>query len=344
MVMGGHLEVDGIFGPATIKALQTFLSKQHGMCGTFGPRTIKALQTFLNAHWGDAACQDERLPVCGTFGPITVRALQTFLNSRWGEAGWRPEYLTVDDKFGPSTIKALQTYLNRVHASVMSYLTLRSALKRQAGPKHGAGLKSSFTVSGPSSFDSTASTESANSRRCNVLVSGATEQEPPCWYMDYVEALHDSGWQNPEEAEASVAGAGKVERSSSTIGTILGTMLHSGTWYYMLEVENEERGCFEIVMRTHRDFQRLGRALSKCPINDTSCPWSEMFGVRRRLNPDAFFEKQQHKLQRYLDSIAANRALATDPVVTYFIRNQYLKAPPPFSLRRFFEEDSDFNL
>jgi hypothetical protein len=57
---------DGDFGPASTRALQTFLGVTAD--GSWGPATTRALQTFLG------------VPVDGSFGPQTVRALQASLN------------------------------------------------------------------------------------------------------------------------------------------------------------------------------------------------------------------------------------------------------------------------
>lgn len=62
------LKVDGVFGPATKKALQ----KELGVTvdGNFGPKSIRALQKRIGAK------------VDGQFGPQTTRKLQEYLNKR----------------------------------------------------------------------------------------------------------------------------------------------------------------------------------------------------------------------------------------------------------------------
>src|SRR4051812_7074846 len=83
---GVQLVVDGVFGPATIRALQRALGV--AVDGQFGPVTQKALQSRL----GVAAD--------GVIGPITIRALQRRVGA------------TVDGQWGPETTKALQRALN----------------------------------------------------------------------------------------------------------------------------------------------------------------------------------------------------------------------------------------
>jgi murein DD-endopeptidase MepM/ murein hydrolase activator NlpD len=80
------IAVDGDFGPATKRALQTALSVAAD--GDFGPASTRALQSFL----GVAAD--------GSWGPATTRALQGFLG------------VPADGSFGPQTIRALQASLN----------------------------------------------------------------------------------------------------------------------------------------------------------------------------------------------------------------------------------------
>jgi peptidoglycan hydrolase-like protein with peptidoglycan-binding domain len=80
------LEIDGVFGPLTKRALQRWLSVQAD--GVFGPITKRALQRNLG------------VVADGIIGPVTVRALQR----RVGAA--------VDGVWGPQTTRALQRKLN----------------------------------------------------------------------------------------------------------------------------------------------------------------------------------------------------------------------------------------
>jgi glycoside hydrolase-like protein len=85
------LRVDGKWGSATTKALQTALN-HHGaklkVDGALGQVTARALQHYLGV------VQD------GDLGPKTVRALQKHVGAK------------VDGQLGPLTVKALQTRLN----------------------------------------------------------------------------------------------------------------------------------------------------------------------------------------------------------------------------------------
>jgi peptidoglycan hydrolase-like protein with peptidoglycan-binding domain len=96
---GARLDVDGVFGPATVAATQRTIGATTD--GQWGPASVRALQQHLN-NWSSAG-----LTVDGDMGPTTVSALQRHLN-RMIKAG-----LTVDGLWGPATIKALQNALNQ---------------------------------------------------------------------------------------------------------------------------------------------------------------------------------------------------------------------------------------
>ena len=118
---GARLEVDGVAGPLTVRALQTKMgSPVDGVISSqpvasrvswpafttievaaipTGSKLARALQEFLNENGA-------RLEVDGLLGELTARALQEFLN----ENGAR---LEVDGVAGPLTVKALQSWLNR---------------------------------------------------------------------------------------------------------------------------------------------------------------------------------------------------------------------------------------
>jgi peptidoglycan hydrolase-like protein with peptidoglycan-binding domain len=89
---GPNLAVDGIYGPATIRAEQAVLGVAQD--GIRGPQTIAAEQRRTGAK------------ADGIDGPDTIRHLQARLNGVIG-AG-----LAVDGVRGPLTIKALQRALN----------------------------------------------------------------------------------------------------------------------------------------------------------------------------------------------------------------------------------------
>jgi peptidoglycan hydrolase-like protein with peptidoglycan-binding domain len=95
---GARLTVDGVFGPATVRAVQGVTGATAD--GSWGPASKRALQSHLNLM-GDAG-----LIVDGHFGTASVKALQTHLNRMIG-AG-----LTVDGNWGGSTTSALQRALN----------------------------------------------------------------------------------------------------------------------------------------------------------------------------------------------------------------------------------------
>ena len=82
----GKLRIDGDFGPATKKALQSALGVT--VDGDFGPASTKALQSFLS------------VTADGSWGPATTRALQGFLG------------VPADGSFGPQTIRSLQASLS----------------------------------------------------------------------------------------------------------------------------------------------------------------------------------------------------------------------------------------
>jgi len=82
----GKLDVDGSFGPATIRKMQAALKV--GIDGGFGTITKKALQRKLGV-------KDD-----GEIGPKTVKALQRRIGAE------------VDGAWGPATTKKLQIALN----------------------------------------------------------------------------------------------------------------------------------------------------------------------------------------------------------------------------------------
>jgi hypothetical protein len=95
----GHLEVDGQFGPATVRRLQASLNKTGAnpkltVDGEFGPASKRALQARLN-HTNPPVAID------GEIGPQTVRALQANVHA------------AADGEWGPATTRALQTALNQ---------------------------------------------------------------------------------------------------------------------------------------------------------------------------------------------------------------------------------------
>lgn len=85
------LEVDGVFGPLTCKALQRALNvKGYDLVvdGEFGPLTKRALQRYIGVD------------VDGAIGPISTRALQRHVGAK------------QDGAWGPQTTRCLQGALN----------------------------------------------------------------------------------------------------------------------------------------------------------------------------------------------------------------------------------------
>jgi hypothetical protein len=85
------LEVDGVFGPLTCRALQRALNVQGYdlvVDGEFGPLTKRALQRYLG------------VAVDGAIGPISTRALQRHVGA------------SQDGQWGPQTTRCLQGALN----------------------------------------------------------------------------------------------------------------------------------------------------------------------------------------------------------------------------------------
>lgn len=91
-----NLEVDGVEGPATIKALQKALGVRAS--GTKNAKTVKALQKFLNK-------KGYSLTVDGKQGPATNKALQKFLRTK----GY---LIKVSGEYDYATISSLQKCLN----------------------------------------------------------------------------------------------------------------------------------------------------------------------------------------------------------------------------------------
>ena len=91
-----NLEVDGIEGPATIKALQKALGVS--ISGTKNAKTIKALQKFLNK-------KKYNIVIDGKQGVATNTALQKFLRTK----GY---LIKVSGEYDFATISALQKCLN----------------------------------------------------------------------------------------------------------------------------------------------------------------------------------------------------------------------------------------
>ena len=98
------LAVDGELGPATVRALQSFLAGQGfdfgpsgGIDGALGRFTISALQVFLARRGASLGRAD------GDFGPRSARALESYLGLPATEVGgWYP-----------GLVRELQRFLNK---------------------------------------------------------------------------------------------------------------------------------------------------------------------------------------------------------------------------------------
>ena len=74
----GKIAADGVFGPATKRALQSALNKAGASLvvdGIFGIESAKALQRYLKAK------VDKSLVIDGKWGPATTKALQGYLGT-----------------------------------------------------------------------------------------------------------------------------------------------------------------------------------------------------------------------------------------------------------------------
>ena len=69
------LDIDGIFGAQSIRALQQYIGGIH-VDGSWGKQTTKGLQTFLNSKGLSG-----KIDVDGIFGNESKCALQVYLNS-----------------------------------------------------------------------------------------------------------------------------------------------------------------------------------------------------------------------------------------------------------------------
>lgn len=92
------LLVDGVLGPATVKALQRFLNTRSGKLvvdGKLGPATWRALGNYLAANGRMEAARVGEVQA-------VVRGFQTW------QGAW------VDGVFGRATVKTLQRWLNAI--------------------------------------------------------------------------------------------------------------------------------------------------------------------------------------------------------------------------------------
>jgi hypothetical protein len=92
------LVVDGDRGPATYRALQAYLNREHraglAVDGDFGPKTIKAVERWVGGKIDGSMSKDDvrrfqrkvGATADGAWGENTTRALQKFLNAHPGRA------------------------------------------------------------------------------------------------------------------------------------------------------------------------------------------------------------------------------------------------------------------
>ena len=91
-VVAGKLDVDGSWGPATTRAVQTYLNKigyHLAVDGSRGPATVRAIQQALNAKL------KINLAIDGSMGPATVKALQRLLRTTQDGVISRPSQMVT---------------------------------------------------------------------------------------------------------------------------------------------------------------------------------------------------------------------------------------------------------
>lgn len=119
---------DGEMGPITVRALQSRLAAVGHLIevdGEIGPATIRAMQTFILGHeYAD-----------GQMGPRTIRGLQSYLNS--GGKFTIPGRLTVDGDWGPATTKAMQKALGVTQDGEIGPATTRALQSKLGIPADG---------------------------------------------------------------------------------------------------------------------------------------------------------------------------------------------------------------
>lgn len=110
----GPYGVDGSYGKDTFDAVKR-VQKALGLTvdGIFGPATERALRNHIAGMGKKPAKGAGKLKVDGRFGRKTAKALQRFLNSRI-----KTRKLKVDGRIGPESWKSLQEYLNQAGAGI----------------------------------------------------------------------------------------------------------------------------------------------------------------------------------------------------------------------------------
>lgn len=114
-VPSGKLDVDGVFGPLSVSAMQTWLkSIVDGEISNQVKSLAKYFRSVTAVSWGigGSLCVTKLQAKVGAsqdgyIGPETVKALQKYLVGR----GFK---IDIDGYWGPETSKAFQKYLNNI--------------------------------------------------------------------------------------------------------------------------------------------------------------------------------------------------------------------------------------
>jgi peptidoglycan hydrolase-like protein with peptidoglycan-binding domain len=122
---GSGLVADGVFGPLTKAAVETF-QRKHTLTvdGEYGPRSAAMMKAALAGRATPIKPvprppSPSTLAVDGEFGPATCAAMQRALNDHGAE-------LMVDGALGPLTSMALQKHLNVTLDGIIGPLTVKA--------------------------------------------------------------------------------------------------------------------------------------------------------------------------------------------------------------------------
>lgn len=343
--------------------------------GILRPDTIKALQTFLNSHWDKAGFRAEPLTVDGRFDSSTIKSLQKFLGGVQDSVSHQncSEQTTCDDIilaeqstcsdcsedsdpwFSEQSTSAVDSLgaarEQKKHSSLLSSRhehsqidsaapVLRSALKKNTKPKEGGALGFLKRIGSNGSLQSL-----GDSRRCSFAESAVVEDTPE-WYVNFVSELSKPDWRKMAEAEIGIIHAEEVVRPGGAV-KILGTMLSKNVWYYLVEKPSERKAGFEVVMRSYEDFVKLSQAVAphlghtKLPKSE---PKSEWLRFPRMFNEEKHVEERLDAIQKSLECILADKALAQNKDVVHFMRPRYLTKFRPTILKTASADDLNLYL
>jgi len=205
-----QVSIDGLFGPRTIRAVQSFL-KQMGLDpgpidGYFGSRTVKAVQEFLILREYDVG------PTDGIFGRRSARAMQQWLKDvDVVEEGFAIG--PIDGIFGPRSVVGLQATLNALQVPAEHDATFKRSIElpREADLNgsirvtHEDGVLNVVVAKVPS-----APTRQLTINADNVAVEAKSDDA--ALVDDTKEEKHEAEWEtvvSPEEdLKAKLAGEG----------------------------------------------------------------------------------------------------------------------------------------